>query len=115
MISKKQLRTPITEVGAEKGHGILNLDKLNNPPIDPSKVRTFAHARLNPGALVGYHVHHGESETYYILSGKALYSDNGTEVELTAGDTTFTPDGCGHSIQNIGDNILEFMVLIVLD
>jgi len=64
---------------------------------------------------VGYHVHHCDSETFYILAGESLYSDNGTEMELTAGDVTFTPDGEGHSIENIGDEVLEFMLLIVVD
>ena len=115
MISKQNARTVDVRTGAEGGKGSIAMDKLNNEVIKPSKVRKFAHAKLEPGASVGYHVHHGESETFYILSGKALYSDNGTEMELSAGDVTFTPDGEGHSIENIGDDVLEFILLIVVD
>ena len=115
MISKKVSRTVDVRCGAEGGKGSIAMDKLNSEVIKPVKVRKYAHAKLEPGSSVGYHVHHGESETFYILSGKALYNDNGTEMELSAGDVTFTPDGEGHSIENIGDDVLEFMLMIVVD
>ena len=60
-----------------------------------------------------FHVHEGESETYYFLSGEGLYSDNGTEISVSGGDVTFTPDGEGHGIKNTGPEDLHFMVLIV--
>ncbi len=115
MISKKNYREVDVRKGAEGGKGSIAMDKLNSEVINPAKVRKFAHAKLEPGSSVGYHVHHGESETFYILSGKALYNDNGTEMELSAGAVTFTPDGQGHSIENVGDDVLEFILLIVVD
>ena len=48
------------------------------------------------------------------MKGK-LYNDNGTKYEVHAGDTTFTSDGAGHAIENIGDEDLVFMALILLD
>ena len=77
------------------------------------KLRMYAHAKLLPGEEVGFHIHQGESEIYYVLSGNALYDDNGTKVEIGAGDVTFTPSGSGHGIANIGKETLEFMALIV--
>ena len=68
-----------------------------------------------PGCSLGYHEHHNESETYYILSGKGIYSDNGTLRMVQAGDVTFTPDGKGHGLTNIGDEDLVFMALTILD
>ncbi len=115
MISKKNSREEDVRTGVEGGRGTIAMDKLNSAVIKPSKVRKYTHARLEPGAVVGYHTHHGESETFYILSGKGLYSDNGTEREVSAGDVTYTPDGEGHSLENIGDTVLEFMLLIVVD
>ncbi len=32
---------------------------------------------LEPGCSLGYHEHHGESETYYIIQGQGEYNDNG--------------------------------------
>jgi len=73
----------------------------------------YAHAKLLPGEEVGFHIHEGESEIYYVLSGKAIYDDNGEKVEIGAGDVTFTPSGTGHGIANIGKETLEFMALVV--
>ena len=70
---------------------------------------------LEPGCSLGYHEHHGESETYYILSGKGIYSDNGELRMVEAGDMTFTPDGKGHALTNAGEENLVFMALIILN
>lgn len=77
------------------------------------KVDLYALIRLLPGEEVEYHIHTGETEIYYILSGKALYDDNGEKIELDVGDVTFTPDGSGHGIKNIGQETLKFMALVV--
>ncbi len=115
MISKRNSRELDVRNGVEGGKGTISFDKINSQVIKPSKVRKYAYAKLEKGAIVGYHTHYGESETFYILSGKALYNDNGTEREIGAGDVTFTPDGEGHSLENIGNCDLEFMMLIVVD
>ncbi len=115
MISKPSQRNLITEMGAENGKGKLVLDKLITEPDFQKKIRTYAKAVLEPGASVGYHVHHGESESYFILSGTGEYNNNGILENVSCGDVTFTPSGEGHAIKNIGTDTLEFIALIVLD
>lgn len=75
--------------------------------------KMFAEVTIAPGDSLGYHEHHGESETYYIVKGQGEYNDNGTLRQVTVGDKTFTPDGCGHGIANTGDTDLVFMALIL--
>ena len=77
--------------------------------------RMYAEVTLEPGCSLGYHEHHGESETYYILSGQGEYNDNGEYRPVQAGDITFTPDGKGHGLANTGNADLVFMALIILD
>ncbi len=79
------------------------------------KLRTFALAQLKPGEAVEFHVHTNECEYYYILSGRGIYNDNGTESEILPGAVTFTPSGTGHGIKNNGKEMLEFIALILLD
>lgn len=79
------------------------------------KCRLYAEVTLEPGCSLGYHEHHQESETYYIISGKGIYSDNGTLRMVSAGDVTFTPNGMGHGLTNTGDENLVFMALIIVD
>ena len=75
--------------------------------------RLFAKMVLEPGASIGKHVHETEFEAYYILSGKALVDDNGTDVTLEAGDAHICPDSNFHSIKNVGDEVLEFIALVL--
>lgn len=77
------------------------------------KGRLFNHVYLEPGVSLGWHVHKGDSETYYILKGHGEYSDNGNIIEVFPGDVTTVFDGEGHCIKNIGDETLEMIALIV--
>jgi mannose-6-phosphate isomerase-like protein (cupin superfamily) len=114
-ISIEKEREILGETDAEGGVGQLWLDRLLNAPNIPQKIRTFAKATLEVNASVGYHVHHNESETYYILSGEGEYSDGKSTKKVFAGDVTYTPDGEGHAIKNIGKEPLVFIALIVLE
>lgn len=77
------------------------------------KGRVFNHLYLAPGCEVGWHIHHGDGETYYILKGKGEYNDNGTLVTVGPGDVTFVDGGEGHSLKNIGEEPLEAIALIL--
>ena len=79
------------------------------------KCGLYAEVTIEPGCSLGYHEHHGESETYYIIKGQGNYDDNGQIRPVTVGDRTFTPDGYGHGITNTGDTDLVFMALIIKD
>ena len=85
-----------------------NADLLNSG-------RTFAHIVLEKDCGVGYHVHNGDGEIYYILKGEAEYNDNGTLVTVKAGDVTHTLPGEGHGITNYKDEPLEMMALILFE
>ena len=78
-----------------------------------NKGRVFNHVFLAPGAEIGWHVHKGDGETYYILSGKGEYSDNGNIITVGPGDVTFVDDGEGHSLKNTGEEPLEAIALIL--
>lgn len=82
-------------------------EELNN------KGRCFAHTTVNPGSGIGYHVHNGDTEIYYVVSGCAEYNDNGTISMIEAGDVTITPSGTGHGIKNTGSEPLEIIALIL--
>lgn len=77
--------------------------------------RFFGHTTIFPGSSIGYHVHQGESETYYILSGTARFNDNGAVRMLHAGDVAFTGAGEGHGIEAVGKEPVELIALILDD
>ena len=80
-----------------------------------SGLKLIAKLVLRPGCSLGYHEHHGESETFYILQGFGDFDDNGTVRQVKPGDVTFTPSGSGHALVNTGVSNLIFMALIILD
>ena len=114
MIKFKNGLTVTTECD-QSGVETLFLSNLADFPGKNPKLRTFSLAELEVGGEVEFHVREGEFESYYIISGKGLYNDNGEEVEVCPGTVTFTPSGSGHGIKNIGTEKLVFIALIMLD
>ena len=91
----------------------LFLRVLNGPDEMYGKGRVFSHVVLEKGTEIGWHIHHGDGETYLILKGEGLYNDNGVQRKVEAGDVTFTDDGEGHAMQCISDEPLEMIALIL--
>lgn len=96
-----------------KGHLIIK-HLLEEKELN-GKCGLYAEVTIEHGCSLGYHEHFGESETYYILKGEGIYSDNGNLRMVKKGDVTFTPSGQGHALTNAGDTDLVFMALIIKD
>lgn len=92
---------------------IVTKQLINSDAELNGKGRLFSHITVAPHSGIGFHKHDGDTEIYYILSGKANYNDNGTLVPIEAGDVTFTPSGMGHSVDNPYDEPLEMVALII--
>ena len=97
------------------GQGHVLIKRLLNEKQLNGKCGLYAEVTLEPGCSLGYHEHHGESETYYILAGQGEYNDNGAYRPVSAGDITYTPSGKGHGLSNTGNSDLVFMALIIKD
>ena len=100
-------------VNAKKGKGEITITHLLTPQELDGKCAMFAKVTIPPGSSIGVHYHHGNTETYHIIQGEALYNDNGNEMKIGVGTTTFCPDGEQHGIENIGNEDLIFMALII--
>ena len=81
----------------------------------PENARLFSTIRLAPGASIGYHAHEGETEFFYILSGKPVANDNGTLVEMVPGQVLATGHGDGHALENPTAEPVEFIAMIVVE
>ena len=95
------------------GSGVVSVTDFVSKDDLNQKGRLFGKIRLEPGVSIGYHVHEGESELFYIMSGTAVYNDNGKEYEVSAGDTTIVTSGNGHGISNRFDSPVDLVALIV--
>ena len=96
------------------GVGRMKLEKLLDDKQLNGKCALYARVTLPPGSALGYHEHHGNAETYFILSGCGEYDDAGVKRMVKAGDVTYTPDGSGHGLDNRnGTEDVVFMALII--
>ena len=95
------------------GSGTVEITNFVTPEDLNNKGRLFASIILRPGCGIGFHIHENESELYYLVKGEALYSDNGVEYTLRAGDVTLCPAGTGHAITNNGNEDVEICAVIV--
>ena len=110
-IKELKTETKFNNQGKEK----MFMTDLADFDVSDPRIRLFSIVQVKPGEEVEYHMHIGESETYFILSGKGIYNDNGNKVEAVPGMVTLTPSGQGHSIKNTGDEMLVFVALIVAE
>lgn len=95
------------------GNGTVYVTEFVSSAELNEKGRLFGNIHLEPGASIGYHVHEGESELFYVIKGEATYNDNGKEYPLCAGDTAVVSSGNGHSISNNGSEPVDLIALIV--
>jgi quercetin dioxygenase-like cupin family protein len=80
------------------GNGTVEIIRTMQPGEYDSKIKLLGRLIICPGCSLGYHTHEGEEEIVHILSGDALYNDDGAETVLHAGDSCVCRTGHGHSI-----------------
>ena len=97
------------------GDGEIRFVNLATREQLPAKCRFMGRGIMEPGCSIGYHVHEGETEIYYILRGVAEVNDNGVMKTAHPGDTIITAGGTGHAMANKGDETLEWIATVVLD
>ena len=103
----------IITMPSANGKGELKLELILDKELG-DKCGLYAKVTIPAGSVLGYHEHHGEGESYFVLSGEAVYDDNGVKRVIKPGDTTWTPSGSGHGVDNsAGKEDLVFMALIV--
>ena len=95
------------------GKGAVYIEKILDEEL-ADKCGLYAKVTIPAGSVLGYHEHHGIGESYFVLSGSAIYDDNGVKRTIGPGDQTWTPDGSGHGVDNSkGAEDIVFMALIV--
>lgn len=113
MIYRGANRTGEVRENMRGGNGRAVLTALSD--VLPERMRLFSKISLMPGDSIGYHIHENETELFYFARGRARVVDDGTEHEVGEGDVMSTPNGSGHSVENIGDDELILIAVIVKD
>jgi len=95
------------------GEGVVQMEHLLTPEEIYEKGRLFAKFTMAPGASIGPHVHEGEMESFFIISGEAEVTDGGETITLHPGDLSLTQSGEGHTLKSTGDTPLEVIAVIL--
>ena len=113
MIKKRNEQTKTSEYNSE-GKKAFDLYDLSEFEGINGKIKQFSYVELDEGEEVPFHVHEGDDENYYIISGNGIYNDDGEEIYVTEGVITFTPSGHGHALRNTGVGKLTFIALVLM-
>lgn len=95
------------------GNGALPFRHLLSKEQMDSRAEMIAEVTLLKGQSIGVHPHTENGELYYIVSGKAVVSENGCEKELLCGDAEFCANGATHSIVNREDTPCVLLAVIL--
>ena len=95
------------------GEGYVLMERLIGEDVLDGKCRMFANIVLEKDCSLGFHAHHGESETYYILEGSGIYNDTGNEIPVSAGDVLVCRAGNGHGLKNQNQEPLRYVALVI--
>ena len=71
-------------------------------------------ARLETGGWLGFH-RHTAPEVYQVLTGQGVVFLDGAEHVVQAGTAVYIPSNSEHGIRNIGDDLLEFVYVYLID
>lgn len=66
-----------------------------------------------PGVGIPMHVHHGEDEVFYVISGQVEFTLEDGPVVAEAGTTVFLPKGTPHAFRVVGDGPSRMLTLLV--
>lgn len=112
-MTKASEREKVKAEGVNGGAGYIVKEALLTPEEMGEYCRMFSKVVIPAGSELGCHSHVGETETYYILSGKGTYIDNGKEMPAEAGDVFFCKDGDSHGLKNTGTEDIAFVAVIL--
>jgi len=96
-----------------EGSGTVEITHIFKKEELRGKVRLLARLRLPKGSSIGYHVHEGEEEVFYILSGRGVVTEGQVVSPVEPGDAVLTGGGGGHSIENREQTPLELLATIL--
>lgn len=110
--SHDQMQNTTVE-GPRNGHGYVHFTHILEAAELPPSCGMFARLTLEPGAMVGEHMHTDDAEIYYILKGTMEVNDNGVIRTVEAGDVIYTSRDESHSIRNTGHEDAEMLAVIL--
>lgn len=106
------MRIDFGEIEPEEKHNFKGgTGTLHIQAADDGQVR-IQRVVVHPGGSLGMHVHEGNCEVVYVVSGGGKVLDGDDEYRLEPGLVTYCPEGKRHSIINDTEDDLELFAVI---
>jgi mannose-6-phosphate isomerase-like protein (cupin superfamily) len=93
------------------GQGALLCRSMLQPGDTEQKILFFHHDYIPAGVSIGQHLHTGNEEIYYLLSGHCTLIYDGQEMPMEPGDFSIVRDGHTHGLVNSGS--IEAQLIVV--
>ena len=114
MVLRKEEQRLDVRPHAHNGDGEVILYHLADPEQTFHHCRLLCRTVLEPGCSMGYHVHEGEMEFFYVLKGTLEIEDAGEKTLVYPGDSFITEEGEGHCIRAAGGEAAEYLAVVVV-
>ena len=85
--------------------------RLDTRNYDDGKA-TIMYSTLRPGASSGLHVHEGNCEIVFVISGIATFHYDDHVEECRAGQCHYCPEGHSHYMENLTDHDLVYFAVV---
>ena len=96
------------------GSGSMKLSQIMTQEELEGCTTLFARVTLHPHSEIGYHIHTGETEAYYVLSGRGIFIDGtGKEVPVSDGIICTINEGQGHGMRNTEDTDMDIIAVVI--
>ena len=92
------------------GVGQIQIEHLKDASLE--SIKMYAKITVFPHNSIGLHQHIEDTETYTIISGQGIYTDENFEYPVKSGDCLFCGKNQSHAIANPFDEDLVFFALI---
>lgn len=114
MISKvenmKRERREVFAGGSGGGYCLHALSPAERIP--QSRFQQASRIELDPGTVIGEHIHSNNEEIYWVLYGSGVFQDDGIEMPANPGDMLLTLKGHRHGLRNTGSEPLVFLAVV---
>lgn len=85
--------------------------RLDTRNYDDGKEKIM-YSTLRPGASSGSHVHEGNCEIVFVISGIATFHYDDQVEECRAGQCHYCPEGHSHYMENLTDHDLVYFAVV---
>ena len=107
------LKAQLREECIHGGEGLCRHATIFQGGEIPAPVSFINYTIIPPGASFGPHRHGDDNEFYVVLDGEGVYTQDGTDTPVAAGDIIMNPAGGTHGIRNTGDRDMPLLVFEV--